>query len=71
MYFLFRKKDDEIVFLKLNKNDNLTSIDLERFDELNLEGKTFQNIFNDEYFIWNKTLNLSEPGTYIFNLINN
>ena len=58
-------------YLKLNKNDNLTSIDLERFDELNLEGKTFQNIFNDEYFIWNKTLNLSEPGTYIFNLINN
>ena len=71
VYFLFRKKDEEIVFLILNKNENLTSIDLSRFDELNLEGKTFQNIFNDEYFTWNKTLNLSEPGTYIYSLINN
>ena len=26
VYFLFRKKDDEIVFLILNKNENLTYI---------------------------------------------
>ena len=52
VYFLFRKKDDEIVFLILNKNK-------------------IQNIFNDEYFTWNKTLNLSKPGTYIYKLINN
>lgn len=66
VYFLFRIKKDEIVFLILNKNETPISIDLNRFKELNLKGKKFQNVLTDEAFKWQETLKLSKKGSYIF-----
>ena len=66
VYFLFRIKKDEIVFLILNKNETPISIDLNRFKELNLKGKKFQNVLTDEAFKWQGTLKLSKKGSYIF-----
>ena len=58
--------EDDIVFLILNKNETPISIDLNRFKELNLIGKTFQNVLKDEAFEWQETLKLSKKGSYIF-----
>mgnify|MGYP003307462589 FL=1 len=69
VYFLFRIKKDDIVFLILNKNETPISIDLNRFKELNLIGKTFQNVLKDEAFEWQETLKLSKKGSYIFSSI--
>ena len=42
------------------------SLNLDRFKELNLEGKTFKNVISKDDFIWGKTLNLEQNGSYIF-----
>jgi len=69
VYFLFRILEDDIAFLILNKNENPVSIDLSRFDELNIDKKAFRNILTNDTFIWKKTLNLQKKGSYIFNSI--
>ncbi|MGB1371405.1 MAG: cyclomaltodextrinase C-terminal domain-containing protein, partial [Flavobacteriaceae bacterium] len=68
VYFLFRKIEDEIVFLILNKNEKPVSVDLNRFKELNFNGKTFQNVLTKEVFMWQDTLRLPKKGSYIFSL---
>ena len=68
VYFLFRQIEDEIAFLILNKNEKPVSIDLNRFKELNFNGKTFQNVLTKEVFIWQDSLRLAKKGSYIFSL---
>ena len=69
VYFLFRKIENNIVLLILNKNKKPVSIDLRRFKELNLMGKKFQNILSNETFVWQETLKLNKEGSYIFSSI--
>ena len=69
VYFLFRKIEDEIAFLILNKNEKPVSVDLNRFKELNFNGKTFQNVLTNEVFMWQDTLRLPKKGSYIFSLV--
>jgi hypothetical protein len=69
VYFLFRKIENNIVFLILNKNKKPVSIDLRRFKELNLMDKKFQNILTNETFLWQETLKLNKEGSYIFSSI--
>ena len=64
-YFLFRIKDDEIIVHIINKNDKPISIDLNRFKEVGLQGKTLKIIFTGENFTWNQTLQLTEKGSLI------
>ena len=64
-YFLFRIKDDETIVHIINKNDKPISIDLNRFKEVGLQGKTLKNIFTGENFTWNQTLQLTEKGSLI------
>lgn len=66
VYFLFRKIEDDVAFLILNKNDTPVSVDLKRFKELNLNEKSFQNVLTKEVFVWQDTLNLPKKGSYIF-----
>jgi len=66
VYFLFRKIEDDVAFLILNKNDTPVSVDLKRFKELNLNEKSFQNVLTKEVFLWQDTLNLPKKGSYIF-----
>jgi neopullulanase len=61
IYTLFRILDDEVVVLILNKNGE-TNLELSRFDEIGLQGKTLKNIVSREEFIWNKKLNLNSKG---------
>ena len=66
IYLLFRIYEDEIVVLILNKNQAPMSLDLNRFKELNLEGKIFKNVISKDEFVWDKTLDFEQNGSYIF-----
>ncbi len=65
-YLITRKTDDEVVVLILNKNEDAVELDLERFSELNLEGKSFKNLISEETFQWEDSLKLPEEGVYLF-----
>lgn len=65
IYTLFRMLDDEIVVFILNKNES-AKVDLSIYDEMNLEGKKFQNIVTGDTFIWDNELQLSQKGAHIF-----
>jgi len=62
IYVLTRSKGDETVVLILNKNENPTELNLERFEELNLSGTTMKNIISKETIVWNDKLQLSKRG---------
>lgn len=62
IYVLTRSKGDETVVLILNKNENPTELNLERFEELNLSGTTMKNVISSENIIWNDKLQLKERG---------
>lgn len=64
-YFLFRIKDDEVVVHIINKNEKPIIIDLNRFSEVGLKGKTLKNIMTNEKFRWGKTMTLSNKGSLI------
>jgi hypothetical protein len=65
-YLISRKSGDEVVVLILNKNEEAFNLDLDRFSELGLKGKTFKNLFSKETFQWEKSLELPEEGVYFF-----
>ena len=61
-YVLTRSFEDEMVVLILNKNDKPITLDLERYTEIGLDGKTLKNIISGETIIWNNTLELNTKG---------
>lgn len=64
-YFLFRTLGDETVVHIINKNEKPITIDLKRYAEINLTGKTLTNVITDEKFIWNNDIELKEKGSII------
>ncbi|MEN8964711.1 MAG: glycoside hydrolase family 13 protein [Polaribacter sp.] len=64
-YFLFRIKDDETVVHIINKNDKPIPIDLKRYAEVGLEGKTLKNIITGEEFVWGDVINFKEKGSIV------
>ncbi len=64
-YLLCRKNDDEIVILILNKNEDSTTLDLNRFAELGLDGKSLKNIISGETISWVNEMNLDERGVIL------
>ena len=65
VYVLFRVLGDETVVHFLNKNDKPMDLDLSRFEEAGLKGKTLKNIISGETLTWNDTLKLKEKGSYV------
>jgi len=65
IYVLTRILDDETVVLILNKNEEPMSLDLKRFFEVGIDGKSLRNIVSDETLIWNKTIELNTKGVTI------
>ncbi|MDG5490302.1 glycoside hydrolase family 13 protein [Psychroserpens sp. SPM9] len=61
-YFLFRTLGDETVVLILNKNEEPITIDLKRYAEIGLDGKTLRNVFSGDNFIWNDAIELTAKG---------
>ncbi|MFA5296757.1 MAG: alpha-amylase family glycosyl hydrolase [Lutibacter sp.] len=65
IYILFRIKDDETVVVILNKNEAPVTLDLNRFEEVGLKGKSLKNIITDEVFIWNDAMQIDSKGVII------
>ncbi|WP_372919686.1 glycoside hydrolase family 13 protein [Salegentibacter sp.] len=66
VYLLARQTEDESVVIILNKNEAKFNLDLERFAQLGLSGKTLKNLISEETFEWNNSLELNEEGVYLF-----
>lgn len=65
IYFLFRTLNDETVVHIINKNEEPITIDLKRFAEVGLDGKTLKNIISGESMTWNEELELKQRGSLI------
>ena len=65
IYTLFRILNDEVVAVVINKNGIPTKLDLTRFQEIGVDGKTFANIVSGETIIWKDSLELTEKGITI------
>ncbi|TXE10183.1 alpha-amlyase [Seonamhaeicola algicola] len=66
VYVLFRIFENEVVMHVLNKNEGKTTLNLERFEEIGLQGKTLKNIMSNQTFVWNDVLELNQKGSFIF-----
>ncbi|MEM9678950.1 MAG: cyclomaltodextrinase C-terminal domain-containing protein [Bacteroidota bacterium] len=64
-YVLFRANDEETVVHIINKNDEPITLDLKRFEEVGLNGKTVKNIITGETMTWDNEMILNEKGSYI------
>ncbi|AXG68617.1 neopullulanase [Kordia sp. SMS9] len=64
-YFLFRTLGDETIVHIINKNEKPISIDLKRYAEMNLTGKTLTNVITGEKFTWNDEIEFKEKGSII------
>jgi len=65
VYLLFRVYENEIVVHVLNKNDQTVNLDLSRFEEVGLKGKSLKNVISDETVIWEDTMTLNKKGSFI------
>ncbi len=61
-YMLTRTLGDETVVLILNKNEKPVALDLERYSEIGLDGKTLKNVISDETLIWKDAIELNNKG---------
>lgn len=64
-YVLTRSFEDETVVLILNKNEKPMTLDLNRYAEIGLDGKTLRNIISDETVAWKDTIELTNKGVTI------
>ena len=64
-YFLFRIAEDETVVHIINKNENPITIDLKRYDEIGLHGKTLTNVITGETMVWEDAILLNKKGSLI------
>jgi glycosidase/uncharacterized protein YegP (UPF0339 family) len=64
-YFLFRTLGDETIVHIINKNEKPITIDLKRYAEMNLKGKTLTNVITGEKFTWGDEIEFKEKGSII------
>jgi glycosidase len=64
-YVLTRTFEDETIVLILNKNENSVILDLDRYAEIGLDGKSLMNIISGETVMWNSSMDLKTKGVTI------
>jgi len=64
-YFLFRVIEGETFVHIINKNEEPITIDLNRYEEVGLNGKTLKNIITGETFKWQDEIILKERGSLL------
>jgi glycosidase len=65
IYVLFRTEGDETVMHIINKNESPIEIDLNRFAEMGLQGKTLKNIISGATMVWQDSMMLNKKGSLI------
>lgn len=65
-YVLFRTLNDEVVVHIINKNNTPITLDLTRYAEVGLKGKTLKNIITNETFVWGDRIILKEKGSLVY-----
>lgn len=65
VYLLARYIKDEVVVHILNKNEQPFNLELARFEELQLQGKSLKNVITDEVMVWEDRLMLNTKGSVI------
>lgn len=65
VYVLFRIFNEEVVTIILNKNEIATNLNLERFEEIGLNGKQVKNIISGENFSWEGSIKLKSKGVIL------
>ncbi|WP_418637999.1 glycoside hydrolase family 13 protein [Winogradskyella sp.] len=65
VYVLARILDNETIVHIINKNENPLELDLDRFEELGLDGKSLKNIISDEIIIWDTSIKIANKGSVI------
>jgi len=65
VYVIFRQNKDETVMLILNKNEIPYTLNLERFNEMNLIGNRFKDILTSEEVLFKNELQLKDKGVQI------
>ncbi|WP_179343554.1 glycoside hydrolase family 13 protein [Winogradskyella ursingii] len=65
VYLLARQNENETVVHIINKNEEPYELNLERFEELGLNGKTVKNIITGKTFTWDENLIFDEAGSTI------
>lgn len=64
-YLLFRTYKDETVVMILNKSNEPLTIDLKRYTEMGLDGKTLRNVISGESFVWDNSITFDQRGVTI------
>ncbi len=65
IYVLARIKANETVVHIINKNEASIEIDLTRYEEVGLAGKTLQNVITGETMVWGERIKLKKKGSII------
>lgn len=65
IYVLFRKMNDEVVVLIINKNKSPVNLDVKRFKEIGIDGQELKNIISGVVIPWNDTLRLDSKGSIL------
>lgn len=65
VYVLFRIAKEELVMHVINKNTTAKELSLDRFKELNLEGRRFRNILTEEEGQWSTQLKVPANSSVI------
>lgn len=70
VYVLFRMLNNEVVVHIINKNEKPYTLNLSRFAEIGLQGKTMKNVLTNDEFAWEDIFELNKKGSYLFVTIN-
>ena len=65
IYVLFRYLEDEVVALILNKSEGPVELDLQRFTEMELDGKVLRDVWTGEEIVWKEHLQLKGRGVLV------
>src|SRR5690554_2223671 len=69
VYILFRIFEKETVCIILNKNEDPYTLDLSKFDEIGLEGRTMKDIIANTSLVWKDSILLKSKGATILTTV--
>ena len=71
VYALFRISGEETVCIILNKNEEPYTLELSKFSEMGLEGKTMRDILSNTNLVWKDSILLKTKGATILTTLSN